>query len=239
MTALSICQTVASWVGLPVPSALFSTTDAQSVQLRSLLNEEQTELVKWGDTQWRKLTRIGNFTTAAADVQPNAIPTDLDHFIPASMWDRTSSRPVIGPIDEQTWQAWKARPVLTSIIFGFIMHGNDLLMAPNPPAGDSIYFSYISNLGVYAQGDATPTKQYFTADSDTSVFDETMMARGVRWRFLNAKGLPYAQQYQEWVEQVQREAGRTKSAPILNASGPYWTDLLGPYVPSGNWPGTV
>lgn len=240
MTALSIVQVSAAWLALPIPTVVYGATDAQSIQLGALLNEELTELRKWGDTYWRKLDRQFNFTAVDADVQPGALPDDFDHFINQSIWDRTASRPVLGPIDPQTWQAWKARPILTSIIFGFRLRGNDWLCAPNPPAGDQIYYEYISNLAVYASGadpSATlPTKQYFTADADFTFFDETMMSRGVRWRFLRAKGLPYEQEYQSWYELVQREASRTKGAPILNAAGPFWTDLIGPYVPSGNWP---
>lgn len=239
MTALSIVQTAAAWLALPVPQQVFGSTDPQTIQLASLLNEELTELRKWGDTQWRKLIREFNFTTVNADVQPNALPDDFDHFINQSIWDRTSSRPVIGPIDNQTYQAWKARPILTSIIFGFLLSGNDWLMAPNPPDGDQIFYNYISNLAVYASSDqsALPTLSSFTADAQTTFFDETMMSRGVRWRFLRAKGLPYEQEYSVWYELVQREASRNKGAPILNASGPFWSDILGPYVPQQNFPG--
>lgn len=241
MTALSIVQTSAAWLALPVPQQLFGSTDPQTIQLGSLLNEELTELRKWGDTYWRKLIRQFNFTTVNADVQPNAVPDDFDHFVNQSIWDRTSQRPVLGPIDNQTYQAWKARPILTSIFFGFLLSGNDWLMAPNPPDGDVIYYNYISNLAVYASADQSslPTLQYFTADSQTTFFDETMMSRGVRWRFLRAKGLPYEQEYSQWYELVQREASRSKGAPILNASGPFWSDLLGPYIPQSNWPGAI
>jgi hypothetical protein len=243
MTALTIVQTAAAWLALPIPQMVYGATDPQTIQLGSLLNEELTELRKLGDVQWRKLIRQYNFTTVNADVQPNALPDDFDHFINQSIWDRTSSRPVIGPIDNQTFQAWKARPILTSIVFGFLLSGNDWLMAPNPPDGDEIFYNYISNLAVYGPGNPTPPdtpdKQYFTADNDTTFFDETMMSRGVRWRFLRAKGLPYEQEYAQWYELVQREASRSKGAPILNASGPFWGDLLGPYIPQSNWPGAV
>lgn len=238
MSALTIVQQVCAWQGLPIPQALFSATDAQTVELRNLLNEEIGELKKWPDSFWRKLTRQHTFVSVAADVQTDTpLPADLEYIIPSTMWDRTISRPCLGPIDAQVWQAWEARPILTIVLWGWRLRGNDFLTAPNPPAGDTVAYEYISNLAVYSLGTATtPDQQYFQADADTSVFDELMVARGVRWRFLSQKKLNYTQEYQVWIALVQREVSRNKGMPVLNASGNPWA-LIGPYVPNFNWPG--
>jgi hypothetical protein len=236
-TALQIVQQVCAWQALPIPQALFSATDAQTIEFRTLLNEEIAELKKWPDCYWRKLIRQHTFTSEASDVQTDdPLPDDLEYIIPNTMWDRTMTRPCLGPIDPQVWQAWKARPILTSVLWGWRLRGNEFLTAPNPPAGDTVAYEYISNLAVYASGDATPTKPYFTADTDTSVFDPIMVERGVRWRFLSQKKMPYQQEYQTWISLVQREASRNKGMPILNASGPTWPALAGPYVPSFDFP---
>ncbi len=237
MTALAIVQDAASWLALPVPTALFAPTDAQTVQLRSLLNEELLELRKWPDCWWRKLIRQHTFTTVAADVQTlTPLPTDLDYIIPNTMWDRTMTRPVVGPIDPQAWQAWEARPILTSVVYGYRLRGNDFLTAPNPPAGDTVAYEYISNLAVYASGSLTPDKVKFTVDTDTSVFDETLMSRGIRWRFLRAKGLDYSQEYAEWISLLQRDSARNKGMPTLNSAGSMIPALGGPFVPQFDWP---
>lgn len=238
MTALSIAQEAASWLALPVPTALFTPQDAQTIQLRSLLNEELLALKKWPDTYWRRLIRQHTFVSEASDVQTlDPLPEDLDYIIPSTMWDRTMTRPCLGPIDPQTWQAWKARPILTSVLWGWRLRGSEFLTAPNPPAGDTVAYEYISTLAVYSDGSVTPDKAKFTADSDTSIFDETLMARGLRWRFLSAKGLPYKQQYEEWFNLVTADASRNKGMPTLNTASPTWPGLVGPYVPSFNWPG--
>lgn len=242
LSALTMVQNAAAWLALPVPTALFSSTDAQTIQLRSLLNEELTELRTWPDLWWKKLLRQHTFTTTATDVQPAAaIPDDLGYIIANTMWDRTMTRPVVGPLSPETWQAWKARPILTSVLYGFRLRGNEFLTAPNPPAGDTAAYEYISSWAVYAPGadEATtlPTKEYFTADGDTCIFDSTLVERGVRWRFLRAKGLPYAQEYDLWVNMLQRLGSRDKAMPTLSAEGPLWPNLAGPYIPSFDWPG--
>ncbi len=238
MTALSMVQTACAWLALPVPTALFSSTEAQTIQMRSLLNEELTELRTWPDTWWRKLLRQHTFTTTATEVQPaGALPDDLGYVIANTMWDRTMSRPVVGPISPETWQAWKARPILTSVLYGFMLQGNDFYTAPTPPAGDTVAYNYISNLAVYASGDTVPTKEYFTADTDTAIFDETLMSRGLRWRFLKAKGLPAEADFDVWINMLQRLGARDKGMPTLSTAGPLWPSLAGPYIPAFNFPG--
>lgn len=238
MTALTILQTAASWLALPQPTTGFASIDPQTIQLRSLLNLEIVEQWSIGDVWWRKLLRQWTFNSIAADVQPpDATPDDLGYIIANTMWDRTLTRPVVGPLSPEVWQAWKARPVLTSVLYGFRLRGNDFLTAPNPPAGDLVAYEYISNLSVYATGDDVPTKQYFTADSDTSIFDETMLEMGVRWRFLRAKGLDYAQEYKDWSDMRQRFSARDKAMPTLSAAGPMWPSLAGPFVPNFDFPG--
>lgn len=228
----------AAWIALVQPTAAFASIQLQTIQLRALLNEELVELRKWPDAYWRKLIRQKTFTSVAAEVQTDTpIPTDYDYMIPSTMWDRTMARPCIGPLTPQDWQAWKARPITTSWLWGFRLRGNDFLTAPTPPAGDTVAYEYISTLAVYATGDTEPTKALFTADDDTSIFDETMMSRGLRWRFLRAKGLSYAEEYREWSSLVQREVSRSKAMGVLNTAGPLYPDISGPYTPSFGFPG--
>ena len=238
---LEMVQTVCAEQALPIPATLFGTIDSQPLQMRALANRELTTVRKWPDVYWTKLKREWSFTTLAADVQPsNALPPedDFDHFIDQTMWDRTLTRPVIGPISPQLWEAWKARHVITSIVFGFIVRGNDFLTAPNPPAGDSVHYEYISQYCVYSLGTATtPDQQKFENDADTCAFPGQIIEQGLRWRFLRAKGLSYEQEYQSWIEMLQWEASRTGGMPTLSQAGSYNDWLSGPYVPQFNFPG--
>lgn len=155
------------------------------------------------------------------------------------MWDRTITLPVLGPISPQAWQAWEARPILTSVAFGYRLRGNNFLTAPNPPAGDEIFYEYISKWSVFpaVDPDTRPTQEYFEADGDTCIFDETLVSRGVRWRFLQAKGLAYQQDYSLWINMLQRLSARDKGMPKLNSAGGNFDWLGGPFVQNFNFPG--
>ncbi len=241
LSCLEMVQAVCAEQALPVPTTLFGTVDQQTLQQRALMNLEITTVRKWADIYWVKLKKEWSFTTLAADVQPaNALPpdNDFDHFIDNSMWDRTLTRPVVGPISPQLWEAWKARPVLTSVVFGFILRGNDFLTAPNPPAGDDVHYEYISQFAVYSAGTAViPDQQLFQTDADTCIFPTNLVQQGLRWRFLRAKGLDYSQEYADWINMLQIEASRSGGMPILSMAGSYNDWLAGPYVPQFNFPG--
>lgn len=231
MTVLTMIQQAAAWLALPVPTAVFAATDQQTIQLRNLLNEEQYELITWPDHSWTKTIIEKTFTTVAASIQTGAVAADFQRFMDGSAWDRTTDRPVFGPISSQQWQQEKAGPTFTSIYYAFRIRGNDFLMTPTPTAGDTIAYEYVSTFGVYALGDTTPTKAAFTADNDTSIFPETLIERGVRWRFLRAKGLSYEQEYQSWIELLQRIAARDGGMPRLSASLNYPWTRISPFVP--------
>src|SRR5712664_4719402 len=101
-TCLVIVQNVASWLTLPIPPAVWSSTDAQVIQLRSLLNEEGDALRRWPDHYWNKLVKETSFTTLAANLQPT-LPADFDHICNQTIWNRTMNRPVWGPMDGEQW----------------------------------------------------------------------------------------------------------------------------------------
>lgn len=233
MTALTIIQTAAAWLGLPMPPTAFSATDTQTVQLRGLLNEEGIELALWPDHAWTKLMMEKTFTTLAQPVQTGAVPSDFGRFCDGSMWDRTTDRPVWGPMSPQQWQQQMAGPTFTTMYLGFRIRGNDFLITPTPAAGDTIAYEYVSNLYVYSAAGtpATPNQNAFQADGDTCIFDETMMARGLRWRFLRSKGLDYSQEYSTWIDLVQRVVARDGGMPKLSASENYPLTRISPFVP--------
>ena len=138
-TCLQICQQAASWLALPVPTAIWSSTDAQIIQLRTLLNEEGDALRAWPDHQWNKIQKETSFTTAATNVQ-SALPTDFDHISNQTMWNRTLNRMVWGPMDDHQWQQELSGQTLTSPYYAFRIRGGLMYLTPVPTAGDSIYY---------------------------------------------------------------------------------------------------
>lgn len=233
-TCLSIVQTAASWLALPIPTAVWSSTDAQVIQFRTLLNEEGDALRRWPDHNWNKIVKETSFVTLAANQQP-AMPVDYDHICNQTIWNRTMNRPVWGPMDEQQWQQELAGPTFTSPYYAYRIRGGFFLMTPVPTAGNNVFYEYVSSYWVLATGGSVPTKAAFSADDDTCVFPDVLVARGLRWRYLRANGLDYAQEYTAWAEMLTVEIARDGGASRLSLTEKYPWNRRVPFIPQGNW----
>jgi hypothetical protein len=233
-SCLTLIQNVASWLALPIPPAVWSSTDAQVIQLRTLLNEEGGALRRWPDHYWNKLVKETSFVTLAANLQA-PLPADFDHICNQTIWNRTMNRPVWGPMDGEQWQQELAGPTFSSPYYAFRIRGGQMLLTPIPAAGNNVFYEYVSSYWVYAAAGATPTKSDFSADDDTCIFADTIVERGLRWRYLRANGLDYAQEYEAWAQMVGVEIARDGGAQRLSLSEKYPWNRRTPFIPQGNW----
>lgn len=232
MTALAIVQRAAARLGLPVPQVAFASTDSQTIQLRTLMNQEGLDLASRHD--WVRLQTQWEFDTVASAVQQNAIPSDFDHILNGTMWDRTSDRPVYGPLNALEWQREKAGPTFTSVYYAFRIRGTDMLFTPTPAANLHIYYEYVTTL--WALSAAGAGQAEFTADDDTAKLSEECIVDGLVWRFKAAKGLDFSQDFATYEQHVQQQVARDGGSPILNLSYTMPYRRYQPNVPEGNWP---
>jgi len=233
MTALSIIQNATGQLGLPQPTAVFTSTNAQTIQFRTLMNQEGRELAD--AHQWTALTKSTSFTTVALQPQAGAIPSDFSRFVNNSMWDQTTARPVKGPISEQSFQMFQAFPVYTNVNPVFLVREGVIIFQPAANAGDTVAYSYVSKN--WARSSADVPQEEFEADTDYSVLPEDLIALGVIWRFKKAKGFDYSEEYKTYQQQRQEIISRDGGAPNLNMT--YGLNRVSPYAANilqGNWP---
>lgn len=231
MTLLTIIQKTARRIGITAPNAVASSTDIQVRQLFELANEEGVSLAKRGP--WQALQRECTFLTVAQEIQTNTpIPSDLDRFLPDSFFNRTTQRQIEGPLTPQQWQAIKARPVFGRVYLAFRQRDGVFLVTPVPPAGQTIAYEYISKN--WAKSSANVGKSEFTSDDDSSYLSEELIIQGLRWRWKQAKGLPYAEDMETYERNVEKALGEDGAASSLNLAGTYafpWR----PNIPEGNF----
>lgn len=202
-------------MSLTQPATVVNSTDTQVKQLYALANEEGEELAR--DFDWQALREQYLFTTVAADVQPTAVPVDWDHFIANSFFNRSTRRQVIGPITPQTYQAILAQPQLNMVYLAFIERSGQFLITPQPPAGQTIAYEYISKN--WAKSSIGTPQPAFLADADTSFISERLIMLGVRWRFLSAKGLDYAEAMRTYELERQKLQARDGGNGMLSITG--------------------
>lgn len=230
MSALTIIQKACSRLAITVPGAVFSSTDDQVIQLRHLMNQEGDELTRMHP--WTALQTETTFVTVAAALQTSAIPSDFAWYINDTMWNRTTDQKILGPFTAAQWQQEQA--VATGAIYPtFRFRGGEILITPTPTAGQTVAYEYVS--ANWAETSGGSGLSAMTADTDVPLLDDRLIILGITWRFLQSKGLDYAEAFRtyqlECGKAISRDGGR-KSFYIGGAS---FTPYYYANIPDGSW----
>ena len=233
MSLLTLLADAAVELGFAAPSSVFTSTDPTVKLLRVIASKEGKELARRFD--WQILQKEGTFTTVAAETQVASMTTtfaDFGHIINGTMWNRTQNRIVRGPLTPAEWQQKNAATAQITIGNYFRIRGNAILFFSTPPAGDSIYFEYISNKWCESSGGTDQTD--WAADSDVSFIDEEILRLGVIWRYRKAKGFDYGEDFRTYEMALQDVFGPDAGKGMVDMTG---TEELGIGVnlAEGSW----
>jgi len=162
------------------------------------------------------------------------LPSDWLKQIPQTEWDRTNRWPLMGPKSPQEWQSYKSGIVYAGPRERFRIQSGAVQISPNPPNGLIFAYEYISSAWVI---DASGTyKQNFSADTDTNVFDDSLMVSGLKMRWLRAKGLDFTMELKEFNDLLSTIRAQDKSAAKLSLAPREGNIYLSPAnIPDGNW----
>jgi len=232
MTALSIVNDAVDRIAVTLSgNTLFSNSADTARQMRALANQEGRELMRRGT--WQVLTKEVVFSSVNQEIQTGVIPSDYDHILNETFYNRTRKRQVTGPLSPRDWQAQKS--IIATVLYdSYRIYGGQIHMIPVPPANDQYAFEYISKNWVL-DNNSIP-KAAFTADNDTAILDEELITLGVIWRFLKAKGFDYAEAFRTYELQVTQALNRDGTKRTINfAQQPNYGRPRYPGVQDGNW----
>ena len=232
MTLLEIIRRSCRLLSLPLPTEVVASTDIQVQQLLALANEEGDELA--GAYDWQIMRRQHLFETVASAVQSSAVPSDLDHFVANSFFNRTTMRYVYGPITPQEWQAIQAQPQLNRVFLAFVERDGQFLVTPTPPAGQEIAYEYITRF--WAKSDAGVPQSEFLADTDETYLDDKLFPLGIRWRFLKSKGLDYSEDFRTYQSERSQRMARDGGNTVIDTTGGNYYGWP-TNIQEGNFPG--
>ena len=230
MSLLTIIQRTSARLQLAQPTACIGSSDLQVVQLVELANEIGEEMAR--ATDWQALRTEFTFASMAQAEQTGAIPADFDRWVSNSFFNRSTRRPMTGPITPREWQWIQAQPVYSSVYLAWVQRGGEFLIAPSPAAGNTIAFEYMSSNWVMSAGQVG--QALFEADTDTARIDEGVLRRGLIWKYLRAKGLDYAEDMETYERELEKLSGRDGGAPALTRA-PQPIDPNRVNVPDGNF----
>lgn len=211
VTLLGVCQTVAREIGLPVPATVVGNVTQQVAQLVGFANVTGDSLRD--ETDWPALRQVATITTSNGTSIYSVVPNELgsgyttNRIIAETGWDATNKWYFVGSVNDVEWAGWKYGVIATPIRKIWRTRSDSSIeVFPVPSSADSLALSVIANEWGRTSG-GTP-KTGLTLDSDTHVFNDRLFILGVKWRFLEAKGLPFAEPLADY----QRVLGVRKSA---------------------------
>lgn len=234
MTLLELVKTFCERQTLIPPAFVIGSQDTQVLQIKSLLDEVCEDLVTRWD--WSALTLEATFETNGDENQGtmSAIaPHGFLRIINETIFNRTLRLPIYGPMTPQKWQSLKALPT-TGPFYKYRIVGGRLLLNPKPAVGHLCAFEYASS-NIVLDNNTNQTKAYCTRDDDTFNLPDILLLAGLRAKWREAKGLPYAEQFQRYEIMANDMKAREGSKPVVDMGGTGNTAFPGIFISPGNW----
>lgn len=197
MSLLTICTNALKELsGFELPSSFYDNTNLTARACVALVTREMKSLER--EHRWVELITTHTFTTTNGTAY-YALPSDFRAFANLSQWDRTNSRRLVGPASGAEWQWLKGDVAAGATIDRwFRVEGARIYIHPTPSVtGDTIAFDYYSKSTVTLASDSTYATDWAN-DNDTSRLDEELLTMGLKWRFLQSKGMPFEPEYREY-----------------------------------------
>lgn len=213
MSLLTIAQNAAREVGVISPSTVVNNSEDTAQRLLAMARREGRVLSR--RRPWQVLVKTELFDTVAGQGAYD-LPGDLRSIIRMTWWDRNDNTLLQGPASPQVWSRLKSDDISNTADSWFRIQGNKFNLHPVPSSAETIAFEYVSDAWVDTTGDGLGDATDWQADGDVAVLNEDVVTMGVVWRMLNALGLPYQEQFNEYQREAERLAARDTSSSSVS-----------------------
>lgn len=230
---LSILQTAASELSIPVPVTVVSSQDTNHTKLRAFLVATCDDLLAEHD--WQELITRYQFTTVSGQ-GAYPLPADLFRFIDGTFFDKNNRWPLSGPKTATEWEFLNNVTYLTGPFNRFRVFGNEFNVLPVPSTTQYTFvFEYFSSN--YAKDGSTgEPKAEFTQDSDVCLFDHRLVVYGIKAKWLASLGQDDTAALAEYTRALSSAKGRNAPSKRLSLVGGDGHRLLSTAnLPEGNW----
>jgi hypothetical protein len=222
-------------LGLTPLAQIVGVASTDAIQTLALLNREGSELADL-EGAWPQLRGEQTITLVPAQEAYN-FPADILYYRESTGWDRTTHWRVMGPLNDREWQRLRSGTTVASPFVRFRIIGSQIHFDPLPTTTDTIVFEYVS--ANWCQSSGGVAQSSFLADTDTPLIPDDLFVLGLKWRWLAAKGMNYAEERATYDAAVDRKKARaTVSSDLpLGQRGPRFGWLGDGVIADGNWPG--
>jgi hypothetical protein len=157
-------------------------------------------------------TSIGGTVTFSKTIYP--LPPDYETITDNTHWDRTKHWQMLGPVDAQQWQWLKSGYISTGPRVRWRILGNTFQIWPPYNTLENLGFEYRSKGFVRsASGDV---KNSFTADSDTTVLDDSVIAILTKLKYFQIKSFDTTSLQQDYQRYLNVAKANDKGSATLS-----------------------
>jgi hypothetical protein len=151
------------------------------------------------------------------------LPPDYETITDRTQWDKTKHWEMLGPEDAQQWQWLKSGYISTGPRVRWRILGQYFNIWPMLSTQEYLGYEYRSK--GWAESSTGQVKNSFTADTDTTLFDDQIMILGTKLRYWQIKGFDTTSLQQEYDRYLSVAKANDKGAPNLSFA-PYPSKVL-------------
>lgn len=208
MTILTVVRGACIQCQLAVPDAVMASTTVEMIEMAELLQDCAVMIAQ--SAAWQ-LLRTVHTLTGDASTTSFALPSDYD-WMPTGeqVWGTDIEAPMGHVPDTNEWLGLEIQDFVT-VTGIWTIYGGQMHIRPAMNAGKYAKFFYQSNkiwtLASNSASAATPV-----ADGDTFRLDERLLKLALTYRWKQAKGLPYAEELNDYETMRERLIARDRGA---------------------------
>ena len=163
-------------------------------------------------TQQASATSIGGSVTFSKTIY--TLPPDYETITDNTHWDKTKHWQMLGPVDAQQWQWLKSGYISTGPRVRWRILGNEFQIWPPYNTQEYLGFEYRSR--GFVRDSAGNVKNSFTADTDTTVLDDDVIALATKLKYFQIKSFDTTSLYQDYMRYLNVAKANDKGSATLS-----------------------
>ena len=151
------------------------------------------------------------------------LPPDFETITDNTHWDKTKHWQMLGPEDAQQWQWLKSGYISTGPRIRWRILGGQFQIWPPYNTQEYLGFEYRSK--GWARSATGAVKNSFTADTDTTVFDDTVLVLATKLKYFQVKSFDTTALMQDYMRYLSIAKANDKGSATLSFA-PYPSKVL-------------
>jgi hypothetical protein len=163
-------------------------------------------------TQLASATSFGGTVTFSKTIYP--LPPDYETITDNTHWDKTKHWQMLGPVDAQQWQWLKSGYISTGPRVRWRILGNQFEIWPPYNTLEYLGFEYRSK--GWVRSATNQVKNSFTADTDTSVLDDSIIVLLTKLKYFQIKSFDTTALQQDYMRYLNVAKANDKGSATLS-----------------------